>query len=57
VGFIVASLIAGFLAELDIRYPFYVFAAVMFATFLVGLAIGWHVFRRPPAASTAPSSA
>ena len=48
VGFIVASLIAGFLAELDIRYPFYVFAAVMFATFVVGLAIGWKVFRRPP---------
>ena len=53
VGFIVASLITGFLAELDIRYPFYVFAAVMFATFVVGLAIGWNVFRRPPAASTA----
>ena len=51
VGFIVASLIAGFLAEIDIRYPFYVFAAVMFATFVVGLAIGWKVFRRPPAAS------
>ena len=57
VGFIVASLIAGFLAEIDIRYPFYVFAAVMFATFVVGLVIGWNVFRRPPAASAAPSSA
>jgi MFS transporter, DHA1 family, multidrug resistance protein len=57
VGFIVASLIAGFLAELDIRYPFYVFAAVMFATFVVGLAIGWNVFRRPPAALTVASTA
>ena len=56
VGFIVASLIAGFLAELDIRYPFYVFAAVMFTTFVVGLAIGWNVFRRPPAASAARAS-
>ena len=55
-GFIVASLIAGFLAELDIRYPFYVFAAVMFATFVVGLAIGWKVFRRPPAASAASAA-
>jgi MFS family permease len=51
VGFIVASLTAGFLAELDIRYPFYVFAAVMFATFVLALAIGWKVFRRPPAAA------
>ena len=32
VGFIVASLIAGVLAELDIVYPFYVFTAVMLAT-------------------------
>jgi MFS transporter, DHA1 family, multidrug resistance protein len=56
VGFIVASLIAGFLAAIDIRYPFYVFAAVMFATFVVGLAIGWKVFRRPPAASAASAA-
>jgi len=51
VGFIVASLMAGYLAEMDIRYPFYVFAAVMLATFVLAMAIGWNVFRRPPAAA------
>ena len=50
-GFIVASLMAGYLAELDIKYPFYVFAAVMLATFVLAMAIGWNVFRRPPAAA------
>jgi MFS family permease len=52
-GFIVASLLAGYLAELDIRLPFYVFAVVMLATFVLSLAIGWQVFRRPPAATRA----
>jgi DHA1 family multidrug resistance protein-like MFS transporter len=52
-GFIIASLMSGYLAELDIRYPFYVFAAVMLATFVLALAIGWRVFRRPPAAAQA----
>lgn len=52
-GFIIASLMTGYLAELDIRYPFYVFAAVMLATFVLALAIGWRVFRRPPAAAQA----
>jgi MFS transporter, DHA1 family, multidrug resistance protein len=49
VGFIAASLIAGYLAESDIRYPFYVFAAVMLVTFVIALAIGWRAFNRPPA--------
>ena len=52
-GFIIASLMTGYLAELDIRYPFYVFAAVMLATFVLALAIGWRVFRGPPAAAQA----
>ena len=52
-GFIIGSLMAGSLAELDIRYPFYVFAAVMLATFVLALAIGWREFRRPPAAPQA----
>jgi len=51
VGFIVASLVAGYLAAIDIRYPFYLAAAVMFATFLVALAIGGAWFRRRPAAA------
>jgi MFS transporter, DHA1 family, multidrug resistance protein len=55
-GFIVASLMAGYLAELDIRYPFYVFAAVMLATFVLAMAIGWNVFRRPPAAVRAATA-
>jgi DHA1 family multidrug resistance protein-like MFS transporter len=52
-GFIIASLMAGYLAEVDIRYPFYLFAAVMLATFILAMAIGWQVFRRPPAGSRA----
>jgi len=40
VGFIVASLIAGVLAEKDIVYPFYVFSAVLTVSLVVGLLIG-----------------
>ena len=40
VGFIVASLIAGALASVDILYPFYVFSAVLAASLVVGLVIG-----------------
>jgi MFS family permease len=49
-GFVIASLVAGFLAEADIRLPFYVFAIVMLAALVLGLAIGGralHRFRRP----------
>jgi len=52
-GFIIGSLMAGSLAEIDIRYPFYVFAAVMLVSFVVAMAIGWQVFRRPPPAPQA----
>jgi DHA1 family multidrug resistance protein-like MFS transporter len=40
VGFIVASLITGILAATDIVYPFYVLAAVLAASLVVGLLIG-----------------
>jgi MFS family permease len=40
VGFIVASLIAGVLAQEDIVYPMYVFSAVLLASLVVGLLIG-----------------
>ncbi len=46
VGFIVASLIAGGLAEIDIRYPFYLFTAVMLITLALAVAVGWPVFRQ-----------
>jgi MFS family permease len=39
-GFIVASLLAGILAQRDIRAPFYVFSAVMLVSLGLGLAIG-----------------
>ncbi len=39
-GFIVASLLTGVLAAVDIRYPFYLFSAVMVASLVVGIAIG-----------------
>jgi MFS family permease len=40
VGFIIASLVAGVLAEADILYPFYVFSAVMTVCLVAGLLIG-----------------
>jgi len=46
VGFITASLSAGFLAEVDIRYPFYVFTAVLLVSLGIALAIGGPVLRR-----------
>ena len=39
-GFIVASLLAGVLAETDIVYPMYVFSAVLTITLVLGLLIG-----------------
>jgi MFS family permease len=39
-GFIVASLAAGILAESDILYPFYVFVVVILASLVVALAVG-----------------
>ena len=62
VGFIVASLIAGVLAEKDIVYPFYVFAAVLTVSLVVGLLIGGRrLDGRPvapsPQADAVPASA
>ena len=42
IGFIVASLVAGVLAGIDILYPLYVFSAVIIASLVLGLAIGGH---------------
>ena len=39
-GFVVASLITGVLAEVDLRYPFYLFGSVILATLVLALAIG-----------------
>ena len=53
-GFVVASLITGVLADADIRLPFYVFAAVMFVSLGVGLAdvvFGDAIVRRIQTAS------
>lgn len=40
VGFIVASLIAGVLAQVDIVYPMYLFSAVLLLSLVAGLVIG-----------------
>ena len=48
-GFIIASLAAGILAEYDILYPFYVFSAVMIASLVIGLVIGGSRLRVRPA--------
>ncbi len=45
-GFVVASLAAGALAETDIRLPFYVFSGVMFLTLVAGLAVGGRALGR-----------
>ena len=47
-GFIAASLVAGVLAAQDIRYPFYLFSAVMIASLLIGIAIGGDRLRIRP---------
>ena len=45
-GFVVASLGTGALAEIDIKLPFYVFAIVMTMTTTVGLVVGGARLRR-----------
>jgi MFS family permease len=54
-GFIVASLLAGVLAEADILYPFYVFSALMIVTLVLALAIGGSRLGRASAGSAAPA--
>jgi len=39
IGFVAASLIAGFLAEIDLRMPFWFFSAVMLACLGIGLLV------------------
>jgi MFS family permease len=57
-GFIVASLVAGWLAAANILYPFYVFAAVMVTSLVLGLIVGGQRLRaRPSAAAVAAISA
>ncbi|HET9522398.1 MAG TPA: hypothetical protein VFO73_15225, partial [Candidatus Limnocylindrales bacterium] len=46
VGFVVASLSAGFLAENDIRLPFFVFSAVMLITLIAGIIVGGRALGR-----------
>ncbi len=48
-GFIVASLVAGWLAAMNILYPFYVFAAVMVSSLVLGLIVGGSRLRARPA--------
>jgi MFS transporter, DHA1 family, tetracycline resistance protein len=50
-GFIVASLVAGALAALDILYPFYLFSAVLMASLAIGLLVGGRALRGSPAGS------
>jgi len=47
-GFIIASLATGALAEVDIVYPFYLFSAVITASLVLGLAIGGSALRGAP---------
>lgn len=51
IGFILSSIVAGQLASIDLRYPFWMFSAVMVVALVIGLAIGWRPIRaiRPAA--------
>jgi MFS family permease len=56
-GFIVASLGAGILAERDILLPFYVFSSVLIGSLVLGLLIGGRrLSGRPPAAQAAAAA-
>jgi MFS transporter, DHA1 family, tetracycline resistance protein len=63
IGFVIASLVTGAIAEADIRLPFYVFAAVMFVSLALGLAVGGRALGRvggsasPAVASVATDAA
>jgi MFS family permease len=60
IGFVVASLVSGVLAADDIRYPFWVFAAVMLVCLVAGLIVGGHALRSmgaSPAESGVPATA
>ncbi len=54
VGFIIASLIAGVLAQEDIVYPMYVFSAVLIASLVAGLLIGGRRLDGRPVAPPEP---
>jgi MFS family permease len=59
-GTIVASVLAGYLAALDIRLPFFASAIALMACLGVGLAVGGHAIRRvgeQPATSLEPAPA
>jgi MFS family permease len=56
VGFVIASLIAGVLAEADIRFPFYVFSAIMTLAIVLGLIVGGPALRRVGQPSPSPRS-
>ncbi len=55
-GFVLASLLAGTLAEIDIRVPFYVFAVVMTTFTTIGFAVGGVQLRRGPGIAAARRS-
>jgi MFS family permease len=60
IGFVVASLVSGVLAAADIRYPFWVFAAVMLVCLVAGLLVGGRALRSmgaSPAESGVPAAA
>jgi len=54
IGFVLASLSSGVLAEANIRLPFYTFAAVMLACLLGSLAVGGGALSRVGRGSYGP---
>ncbi len=51
IGFILASIWAGYLAAIDLRFPFYLFSAVMIGSVLAALAVGYRAIVRGDSAT------
>jgi MFS family permease len=56
-SFVIASLVAGAAAEINIRLPFYLFAIVMTALSIAGFAVAWPRLRERAVAMAAASAA
>jgi len=56
-GFVVASLVTGAAADIDIRLPFYVFALVITVFSAAAFVVAWPRLRQRAAAMAAPATA
>jgi len=57
VGTIIAAVATGYLAQIDIRYPFFIAATALLVCLVIGLAIGGGALRRLGPAAPSPARA